>query len=259
MPKMLVSLKKTNLWLWRWRFFRFHLPDWCKHSSNSLGGFLSHCWSWRMIPFSRRSWKCELLLPSQCGGTRWRWWEECLSEQNKPESCPAPQTRPPCWAVCSTLVLTQALCRKYMLDQVNINLLECAVVITASNTPIIVAERSSCPVSVTDVLCGLFLAWQRNLSTSDLLLTAEVLKMACSPGWLTSMDSTTLFGLNRVYVMGRVPLSLWQSSWKGFPNTSVPPTTLSTGLETGTGDGPINQLVSAREQDKVKQDCLQPR
>lgn len=95
-----------------------------------------------------------------------------------------------------------------MLDQVSINLLECVVIIPASNTPIILVERSSCPVSVTVVPCGLFLAWQRNVSTSDLLLTAEVLKMACCPGWLTSMDSTTLFGLNRVYMMGRVPLSL---------------------------------------------------
>lgn len=65
----------------------------------------------------------------------------------------------------------------------------------ASNAPMMTVEPDSPPVSI---LCRLFLAWQRKLFMSDFLEMAEELKMASSPGRLTSSCCLSPLGLYSV-------------------------------------------------------------
>lgn len=51
--------------------------------------------------------------------------------------------------------------------------------------------------------------------------------------------------------MGRVPLSQRQSSWKLFPNTTVPPTTLKVGFEAGTEKTIVRQIVSEAAKSRI--------
>lgn len=84
---------------------------------------------------------------------------------------------------------------------------------------------------------------------------AEVLKIAFSSGLVTTIVPKP-WGPWREYVMGRVPLVLWQSNWNGFPNSIVPPTTLSKGAETGTGNKNKVKYKYLKKADSRKMEIL---
>lgn len=100
---------------------------------------------------------------------------------------------------------------------------------------ILVDLSSCCPKAVLTGKRGLFCAWQRNLFKSEVLETLGMSKTASSSDLLTSLTICPL-GVNRTYLIGGVPVWLWQISWKLLPIKISPPTTLSTGSETRTGN-----------------------